>query len=859
VRSLRLDTMLKGLTTSEVEQLLKKYGQNTIEDRRKVHFLKKLFEQLANFLILLLVLAAGLSFFLGEVVDGVLILGIVILNAIFGLYQEQKAEEAVALLKTMTVTNIRVIRDGDEKEIDSKYLVPGDIILIDEGVKVPADAKIIEAINLEINESALTGESLPVVKASEEEIFMGTIVSKGRGKAQVSATGMQTKFGQIAAKLSSLEETKTPLQKKLESLSEVVGIVGILISVLIFGISVYQGYDYFPSFLFAVSLAVAIVPEGLPAVMTITLSVGVKDMAKKNAIVRKLAAIEALGSITLIATDKTGTLTMNKMNVKEVWVDKHLYDIDNLPHSSNHPFRRLIENGVLCSTASLVPVHDHGSFDVLGDPTEGALLYLAKKVETVPEKLREEWKILDEIPFDSLVKRMSVVVQKEDEIFTFTKGAPESILDTSSKIMIGTEAEELSDEKRKEIEQVMDKWTSKGLRVLGFSYSLGKNHASNQDQKHLKDQVFLGLVAIYDPPREEAKGAIAKAHEAGIKVVMITGDNEKTAEAIGTTVGLLQEGDVVITGEKVEAYSDQDLLAILPKVKIFARTTPFHKSRIVSLYQRLGEIVAVTGDGVNDAIALKQADVGVAMGKVGTDVARETADMVITDDNFATIVTAVEEGRNILKNLKNSIKYLFTGNLSEALTLLIGLLLGLPPLLIPIQILYINLISDGMPALALAFSPREKNSMKRGPEKKMQLLSWFDMSYIGSIGLITGLIVVSSYFIIGGDETARRTTVFVVLALIQTFIFTDVWLSHRPVHKHYRTFISKSFLAAFLLPFICQILIVQIPFLTKLFEVTATSLFTFGQYIIAATSVMIGIKLMKIVLGYEDREGENSL
>lgn len=833
--------MNKGLTSFQAKQRLSDYGQNIIEGKKKDTIWRKFFEQLSNFLTVLLLSAAGVSFFIGEFVDGLLIIIIVLLNAIFGVYQEKKAEEAVEMLKKLTIATIRVIRDGKEIEIDSKFLVPGDVFYIEEGVKVPADAKLIEIHNLEINEAALTGESIPVVKAEGHDVFMGTITSKGRGLAEVTKTGMRTKFGQIAAELSSLEEMKTPLQKKLEQLTEIIGLVGIVISLGVFALSSIQGYGYFPSFLLAVSLAVAVVPEGLPAVMTITLAVGVKAMAAKKAIVRKMAAIEALGNVTLIATDKTGTLTTNKMEVKEVWVDETVHELtqtDILKKSAT--FKHIVENGILCSTASLVYSHESQAFDILGDPTEGALLLMAKEVQKEPEVFRKEFPLIDEWPFESVTKRMSVKISYEGKERIYTKGAPESVLDICTSIEINGKVQPLTLEKKEKIYDVLEEWATKGLRVLGFSYG---------STSHKQEHVFLGLVAIHDPPRPEAADSLQRAQTAGIRVVMITGDNEKTGEAIGTAIGLMQPGDIILRGEQVEKYTDEELMALLPKVKIFARTTPFHKSRIVSLYQKLGEVVVVTGDGVNDAIALKQADVGVAMGKVGTDVARETADMVITDDNFATIVNAVEEGRNIVKNLKNAIKYLLTGNLAEALTLVIGLIIGLPPLLAPIQILYINLISDGIPALALAFSPREENIMQRKPEKKLQLLSVLEMKYILSIGLISSLLVISSYFFIGISEGQKTTAAFSILAILQSFIFVDMWLSHRPIRHNYRVLISRFFIAAFLLPIFSQYILISVPFLRTMFHLETISLSHFALYILVASTSIFLIKIVKVLLG----------
>ncbi|MFA6081361.1 MAG: cation-translocating P-type ATPase [Patescibacteria group bacterium] len=816
---------MKGLTSDQVSQLLTQYGLNVITEQKKKSIFVKFFEQFNNFLTILLIGAAIFSFLLGETLDGGLIIGIVILNGFFGLYQEAKAEESLKALKQMTVTKVRVIRDGQQIEIDNKYLVPGDIVFLEEGVKIPADANVVETMNLEINESALTGESLSILKTINDKVFSGTIVAKGRGLIKVEKTGDKTKFGQIAGSLMSIEDDNTPLQKKLANLTRFIGIGGIILSVIVFMVSLIEGTGYFPAFLLAVSLAVAIVPEGLPAVMTITLAIGMKKMAGKKAIVRKLSAIEALGSITLIATDKTGTLTTNKMQVKEIYAE------------DGKARELLILNGILCSTASLVYIHDHGSWDVLGDPTEGALLFMAQKQGLDIDEIRANWKIVDEKPFDSVTKMMTVIVgskiKDQKSKIIFSKGAPESILSVCNKIMIGGEKEiKLSEEEKNKIKKQVDSWAGQGLRVLAFSF---------------KSNVFLGMVAIHDAPRPEVKEAILKAKRAGIKVIMITGDNERTAEAIGVSSGLIKDGDEILTGSQLKEYNDEELSKILPRVKIFARTNPFQKHRIVSLYQRLGEIVAVTGDGVNDAIALKQADVGVAMGLVGTDVARETADMVITDDNFATIVTAVEEGRNIINSIKNAIKYLLSCNVAEAIALIIGLILGLPTFFYPIQLLYINLVTDGLPALMLSFSPRDPNVMNISPEKEMVLLKNKDQSYIGAVGIVGATLVVASYYIFSNQKLGG-TAAFSVLTMIQSFVFIDLWLSHRHIHENIRHLFSSLFFLAFLLPLVFQFIILSHPFSAGTFKVLPVSTLVFFEFVGLSALALTGIYIVKKIV-----------
>lgn len=841
--------MIKGFSTHQAEELLKQYGLNVLDEQKKKSIFWVFIDQFNNFLTILLLVAAVISIVIGEYIDGGLILAIVILNAFFGIYQEKKANEAIAALKKMTLSKVRVIRDGHEKEIDSRYLVPGDIVFIEEGVKIPADGQVIETVNLQINESALTGESMAISKDMEDEVFMGTIVARGRGFIEVLNTGMRTKFGAIAANLAQIEEQKTPLQKKLEELSKRIGIIGIVLAAVIFTISFLQGSTYFPAFLLAVSLAVAVVPEALPAIMTITLSIGVKEMAKRKAVIRKLSAIEALGSTTLIATDKTGTLTANKMKVKELYVSNKLYDQANLPPLVNTAFSKLILNGILCSTASLVLQHETQQHDILGDPTEGALLFLAHKAGLMPEQVKRQWQLVHEEPFDSVTKKMTVRVRNEEEDLVFVKGAFETILPMCNHIVLNNSVRPLTPSEIHSLDEVSDTWAVKGLRVLTLAYKDVRKTNFSLD----KGYIFLGMVAIYDPPRVEAKDAIRKCHDAGIKVVMITGDNAKTAEAIGEAVGLLEKGSEILTGQQLDDYSDRELLRILPNVRIFARVSPFHKARIVRLYQVLGEIVVVTGDGVNDSIALKQADVGVSMGIVGTDVARETSDMIITDDNFATIVSAIEEGRNIIKNLKNSIKYLIAGNISEALSLTIALILGLPQLFFPIQLLYTNLVTDGIPALAMAFSPRVENSMRKPPEKKLELLNKFDNLYILFVGILGTIIVMGAYFFyLDKGDLIARTAAFTVVIFMQAFLFIDIWLSHRGVWKHHKKFISPVFIFAFLLSFLLQIIIIGVPSVASIFKVSVTSPIMYLQFVLISAVVLFGVKGVKLMLKHKE-------
>ncbi len=827
-----------ALTSHQAKKLLEEYGKNEIKEEKRFTLIKSFFSQFNNFLILLLLAASGISFFIGESLDAIFILVIVILNAFFGLYQEYQAEKSLSSLKKITITKVRVIRDKKEVEIDSRDLVPGDIVYFEEGAKIPVDCQLLQTAHFEVNEAALTGESLPVVKNEADKennrIFAGTTVAKGRAYAKVIATGEKTRFGQIAKTLKEIREVKTPLQKKLETFTKQIGILGITASIIVFILSFVKEKNTLESFILAVSLAVAAVPEGLPAVMTIILSIGVERMAKRKTIVKKLNAIETMGSLTLIATDKTGTLTTNEMRVQKIWVDKKLYDVKNPPHTSNHPFQKIILASNLCSTASLVKKVDHGKeFDVVGDTTEGALLLLTNDLGISYENDRFQWKTIDEIPFNAQTKRMTVYVKKDHQELILTKGAPESILSISNSIQIGEEVKPLTPTWRKKIEQEFESFAQKGLRMIGFSYK-------KPDKKPLEEnQVFLGFVGIADPIRVEVKEAVKKAKIAGIRVVMITGDNELTAEAIGLEAGIITKGEDILTGKILREYSDEELLKILPKTKIFARINPEDKYRLVKLYQKLGEVVAVTGDGVNDVLALKQADCGVAMGKTGTDVAKDTAHIVITDDNFATLVSAIDQGRNIFIHIKNAIKYLLACNISEVFYIITALIFNWP-ILTPIQLLYINIATDGLPAISLAFSPDDKKILEKPPRKTMTVLDKIDFYYIFSVGFLT-FVLVSFIAIFKQNLTA----IFTAMVFLQPVILVDLFLSHRHIVSHFHLLFHPVFIIAFLFPFLIQPLLLYHPLLNQVFRTQPIAFTNLLILVFYSSLIIFGIRGVK--------------
>ncbi len=769
-----------GLTSEEAANLLEKHGKNEITSGKKIRPLEILISQFKSFLILILFIAAGLAALAGEKLDTIFILIIIVLNAIFGFIQEFRAEKAIAALKNLVVTRVRVVRDGKEVEINATELVPGDVFIIEEGQKIPADAKLLEAVNLEINEASLTGESIPVAKEVDEikdddkfSVFMGTVAERGKGRALVSATGMKTKFGKIASLLKEIEEEPTPLQKHLDTLGKQLGIISILGATLVFGLGFLYGGELFETLLTGASLAVAIVPEGLPAIVTITLAIGVQRMARRQSIIRKLSSIEAIGSVDVICSDKTGTLTKNEMVVRKIWVDNKVSDIDDQSLSKDaESFSKLLRIGILCNDATIS--EKNGEVNILGDRTEGSLLVLAKEKGIDIGKYKENGDLQNEFPFESKLKRMTVVWGNKSNSEVLAKGAPEIILERSAKILMGGKTTELSALDRKNIAKVIEDLASQGFRLLGLGFREFDGDVSKTQRDNAeKDLTFVGIVAIADPPREEVKGAIEIAKTAGIRVTMITGDNPLTASAIGKEIGLIKEGDEVLSGDQIEKMQQSELEESVDKIKIFARVTPEHKLKIVKAFQAKGSTVGVTGDGVNDSPALKQANVGLAMGIIGTDVAKEASDMVIADDNFASIVKAVEEGRVIYENILKSIRYLLSCNAGELITILGAVAIGFPSPLTPIQILWMNLVTDGLPALALAEDPETSDTMSRPPRNKfVPIFTVLGKKFILIVGIVLAVLalLVFTFFFKAGELEKARTLAFTILVLGQMVI-----------------------------------------------------------------------------------------
>lgn len=732
----------QGLSTNEAQERLVKYGSNKLEEDKSTPMWKRFLAQFKDFLIIILIVAAIVSGLMGELADSIIIIAIVIVNAVLGIVQEGRAEQAIAALKDMSAPEARVLRDCKQVMLDTEDLVLGDIVILEAGDIVPADLRLLESSNLKADEASLTGESVPVEKHAEfttdipvgigdrkNMLYSGTSITYGTGKGVVVSTGHDTEVGQIASSLQAIEQEATPLQLSLDHLGKVLGVLIIVICIIVFAVGYFQGGDPIKLFMTAVSLAVAAIPEGLPAIVTIVLALGMNRMAEQHAIVKRLLAVETLGSIDTICSDKTGTLTQNEMTVQEIYVGKSHYLVSGSGYEprgeivateesdeDTKSLNRLFEIASLSNTAELI--EDSNRWSVLGDPTEGALLTMVAKNGLTRAELQEKYNYLGDLPFDSIRKAMSVYYSNFPEGYvSLTKGAPDILLEKCATELVDGEVRLLTSERKEEILRVNSRMARKALRVLAFAY---KVHPDQDFSDAEQDMCFVGLVGMIDPPREEVKGAIKTCHRAGIRVVMITGDYAETALAIAKELNIAKEGDRVVSGVEIENMTDEELCRIAEEVNVFARVSPEHKVRIVRALKTSGHSASMTGDGVNDAPALKLADIGVAMGITGTEVAKSSADMILTDDNFSTIVSAVEEGRVIYSNIRKFVSFLLSCNVGEILVIFItSLLLGpeYTPLL-PIQLLWLNLVTDSFPALALGQEKGEDDIMLRPPRSQ---------------------------------------------------------------------------------------------------------------------------------------------
>ena len=841
-----LNTSEKGLTSDEAKDRLQRYGLNELKETKKISALKIFLSQFSSPVVWILIVALIISFFAGEITDVAVIGIILVINAILGFIQEYKAERAIEALKKVITYTAIVIRDNQKQTINARELVPGDIIVLTEGQKVPADSRLIEANELKTNEASLTGESVPAKKKTGicnetiignmfNMIFSATQIVSGSGKAVVIGTGMITEIGKIASLIQETETPPTPLQKHLKKLGAYVGIGVLIIALLVFILETYRGTNALEALISSLALAVAAVPEGLPAIITISLALGVQRMLKRNALVRKLPSAETLGSCTCICSDKTGTLTKGEMTVKKIFVDNQVVLVSGSGYEPEGTFDKktpslelLLKCGVLANNAKL---QKNNAWNILGDPTEGALVVSAAKHGIKQDELDFEFKRIKEIPFKSERKMMSVVVEKGKQKYVFSKGAPEKILSLCNYILINGKKKKITEEDRKQILKTYSSFGTAALRVLAFAY---KGFDKNEEQ----NLVFLGLQGMIDPPREEVKIAIQRCETAGIKVIMITGDYEITAKAIAQELGI--KGSI-LTGEQLEKI---DLDRVIEDVGIFARVDPKHKLKIVEALQKKGHVVAMTGDGVNDAPALKKSDIGIAMGITGTDVAKETSQIVLLDDNFATIVNAVEEGRNIFSNIREFVEYLFSSNIAEVLLITLALIMGLPLPLLAIQILWINLLTDGLPALALGVDLPEEGIMLKKPRTKKSVIVGKRWIYIITLGLLITagiLFTFEDYLKISLDYA--RTMAFTTLVTAELVNAFNLRSTYTSAFK--RPFSNKWLILAAILSLLLQLAVLYTP-LSVYFRTVPLNLNDWFYIIGISASVLFYGELVKL-------------
>ncbi len=849
-----LNTSPSGLSDEEAKARLGQHGLNELREAKKISPIMIFFSQFHNFLVWILLIAVGISAAIGDYVESIVITVIIILNAVIGFLQEYRAEKAIEALKRLAGLKADVIRNGERKQVDSKELVPGDIIIIETGDKISADCRLIEESNLETQESSLTGESTPVRKGVEaikqapiaerlNTVFSGTIVTKGRAKAVVVGTGMLTEIGRIATLIETAKEELTPLQKKLAGFGKQIGIITIVIAAIVFGATVLRGENPLKMFEVAVSLAVAAIPEGLPAVVAMSLALGVQRMIKRNALIRKLPSVETLGSTTVIATDKTGTLTLDKMTVKKIYVSGKVTEVAGEGYSTNERLpvgedeQLLLRIGAVCNDSVL------SGESISGDPTEAALLVSAAKAGITKESLDSKFRRVDEIPFDSDRKRMTTINEAGSQKVMYTKGAPDVVLRLCDNIYVNGKVREMTLADRKAVEKANEQFASGALRVLGFAYKPVKNAADKSE----KSLIFVGLQAMIDPPRPEVRAAIDKCRQAGIRVVMITGDHKLTAVAIAEELGI--EGQA-LTGEELDRISN--LEEKVDEIGVYARVSPEHKIKIIDALKKKGHIAAMTGDGVNDAPALKKADIGIAMGITGTDVSKEASKMILTDDNFASIVNAVEEGRGIYENIKKFIYFLLSSNLAEVLVIFIAIVIGLKLPLLAIQILWVNLVTDGLPAIALSVEPISRDVMRKKPRKPkegiltrrmaIRLVAMAATITAGTLGLFVWALHSRGW--VWGQELLSESPdyIYAVTIAFTALMMFEMFnaIASKSEEKNFTSgiFRNKWLLLAIASSLALHLAVIYTP-LSAYFSTTALSIKDLGIIVAAASSVII--------------------
>ena len=850
-------TTEKGLSDNEVRNRKDIFGDNALKEKKRKGILKVFFNQFKDLLVGILIVAGIISIITDNVESTLVIFIVILLNAILGTVQYFKAEQSLEALKSLTAAKCRVIRNGVKQEILSKDIVPGDILFLEAGDLIAADGRIIENHSLQVNESSLTGESLAVEKSVEvlsdgeiplserkNMVFGGTLVTYGRAIAVVTATGMDSELGNIANLIENTQAKETPLQKTLDKFSGKLAIIIITICIIVFVLEIYRNESILNALMFAVALAVAAIPEALSSIVTIVLALGTEKMAKENAIIKDLKAVEGLGAVSVICSDKTGTLTQNKMTVQKVYVDNNLIEgrelkKDNLAHTF------LINNALLCNDSVTVEGKE------IGDPTEVALVNLGEELHLDELVIREKYQRISEIPFDSDRKLMSTVNIVNNKSVLFTKGALDSLINKVNYLTTSNGVRRLSDEERKKILLVNKQLSEQGLRILAFAYKelQDREEITKEDEN---DYVFTGLISMIDPPRLESKEAVYKCIMAGIKPVMITGDNKVTAVAIAKEIGIMSKDDIAIEGLEIDKLNDEQLKDKVKNIAVYARVSPEHKIRIVRAWQALGEIVAMTGDGVNDAPALKQADIGVAMGITGTEVSKDAASVILTDDNFSTIVKAVENGRNIYNNIKNSIKFLLSGNLSAIIAVLYSAIINLPMPFAAVHLLFINLLTDSMPAIAIGMEKSNGNLLREKPRGRSEsILNKELLKIVAFEGIIISIFTIISFY--GGNPhlnpKAASTMAFSTLCLARLFHGFNCRGNKSILKLGITTNIYTIF--AFCIGVLLLSIVLFMPPLKQVFNVVSLSDNQYLLLIFCAIMPTVIIQLLKIIVFYK--------
>ena len=838
------------LTAEEIKAHQEKYGPNELMEGQKKTTLQIFLEQFQDFLVIILIIAAVISGFLGDAESAIVILVVITINAILGTVQTIKAEQSLSSLKKLSGPEAKVLRDGNIVPIPSTEVTVGDIVMLDAGDYIPADGRLLESASLKVDESALTGESLGVEKeispiSSEvplgdrvNMVYSGSFVTYGRGSFLVTGIGMETEVGKIASLLKTTSEKKTPLQMNLDQFGQKLSIIILVFCGILFGINVIRGGNIGDAFLFAVALAVAAIPEALSSIVTIVLSFGTQKMAKEHAIIRKLQAVEGLGSVSIICSDKTGTLTQNKMTVEQYYVNEEVIPAEQINVDAPEQYKMLLYS-ILCNDATNIDGVE------IGDPTETALINLGSKLGLDIQEIRTKYQRKSENPFDSDRKMMSTKHKMDDSCIMVVKGAVDVLLNRMKYIQIGNTIREITADDKEKIEAQNQEFSKSGLRVLGFAYKeVGEDVELTLD--HEQDLTFLGLVAMMDPPREESKAAVEECKRAGIRPIMITGDHKVTAAAIAKRIGILQDESEACEGAVIESMSDEELRNFVEKISVYARVSPEHKIRIVRAWQEKGNIVAMTGDGVNDAPALKQANIGVAMGITGSEVAKDAASMVLTDDNFATIVKAVENGRNVYRNIKNAIQFLLSGNFGAILAVLYASVAGLPVPFAPVHLLFINLLTDSLPAISLGLEPHTEEVMKEKPRPMNESILTKDfLVKVGTEGLSIGVTTMIAFLIgyryDGGNAVLASTMAFGTLCSAR-LVHGFNCKSDTPVIFTRRFWNNKYLIGAFVLGMVLITSVVTIPSLDEIFKVQTL---TFQQLLIMYGLAVVNLPIIQ--------------